>query len=450
MQLCQLAFFDLGVSYGLDDGTFRPTPAGTTNVPDILGVGISNPLGEGVTAALDAAVVKRWQDEAVRMVHAPDMELGLDRHAPDFATFQSELAGRIAKHPVRASVTVFAIGTALLHIELDPGIELPYLMGFDKCYEFAAYSRHVSDAIVDAARRLAEGAVRPGGERLRALTRREPPVVQKDEHGREESRLLNAYGFSRLALCLDPSDDVDAIQRALFPPRLGATTGIESVVGFDYHGELRFAWSGCLLVPKDSTRPPADVRDDIRRMLACVRIAHSFLGAATAFESLLLEETRRQADSFLRGGEGGLGARNLNRLRTLAEAVVSLTNYAPVAAADEDQNYFRCFEKHARIAERHQLIQARCEILYNVQQAETQAHETRRERRLSAVLFILAGLTCISVLADSYNFVKDDEKHLVGSFFHRLEIVLGLIVGVVVILLSLIYYFQPGSSRDDS
>src|SRR5205085_5292993 len=109
------------------------------------------------------------------------------------------------------------------------------------------------------------------------------------------------------------------------------------------------AWSGCLLIPKDRSRPANEIRADVRRMLACIRIAHSFLGACTAFESLLLDQTRTQAEGFLRGGERGLSSRNLNRLRTLAEAVISLTNYAPVAAADEDQKYFQCFEKHARI-----------------------------------------------------------------------------------------------------
>jgi hypothetical protein len=175
-------------------------------------------------------------------------------------------------------------------------------------------------------------------------------------------------------------------------------------------------------------------------MLTCVRIAHTFLGACAAFESLLLDQTRTQAEGFLRGSAAGLTSRDLNRLRTLAEAVVSLTNYAEVAAADEDQLYFDCWEKHARIATRHGLLQARCEILYNVQQAETEASNTDRQQLLSYALFILTGLTCVSVFADSYGFMKDDDKHLVQDVLNRLLIILSLVGGVFVLLLFLMYW----------
>jgi hypothetical protein len=205
MRLCQLAYFDLGVSYGLDDTTFRSTPQGATRVPDIMAIGISNPLGEGMTTALGADVLNLWRVEAVRRVQHPDMELGHDPSTGDVETFKNELVEKIRAHPVGARVTIFAIGTALVELELAPGIEPRFLMGFDKCYEFGAYARAVSEAVHAAAVHLAEQATGAGGEKLQRLTQRAPAEIQTDDHGWEESRLLNAQGFSRSSSASTPA-----------------------------------------------------------------------------------------------------------------------------------------------------------------------------------------------------------------------------------------------------
>jgi hypothetical protein len=47
MELSLQAYFDIGVSYGLGDSAFERPPQITD--PDILGIGIRNPLGLGIT-----------------------------------------------------------------------------------------------------------------------------------------------------------------------------------------------------------------------------------------------------------------------------------------------------------------------------------------------------------------------------------------------------------------
>lgn len=528
MRLCLLAYFDSGVTFGLGDDVFPRAPAALRRATDILNMGLRNPLGEGIVGALDEKLVQQWRLAAQRMVQAPEMELGYRRqpgltdeqNTERFHDFQDELSQRLGQHPIRAAeLTVYAVGTVLLWLELAPSLELAYARGVYKCFEFAAYERKLSEALQQAALHLAERAVTPGSEPLRRLAQRPPPEIQTDEKGREESRLLTACTW--LALCIDPGDNVHAVEMALaapvpgaaaapgpvfpgspvpgalppgptppgmFPPGspppgafspgpasagtfpagptlpgavppglpfpAGPRPGIEARLLFEYHGWLHFDWSGCVLVPRTSHQDAEEARKEIERLLACIRIAHVFLGTCEAFERLFFTQTLRQAESFLQGGTADLSVKDLNRLRTLALAVVSLTRFASVTATAEDQAYFEHFERHAHIEARHAQIQNRCEILHNVQLAETQAAEaeraaieTQQQRRLGLIVLILTGLTFLSILADSYSFIRGEEKQLIPDMLSRGTVVAALASGIVLVLLAIYYLFQPRRQR---
>jgi hypothetical protein len=275
------------------------------------------------------------------------------------------------------------------------------------------------------------------------LARRPEPEIQTDRHGYKESRLLNS--FTCIALCVEPADDVAAVCR-LF--RENESEDFQTLK-FQYHGKMHFGWAACVLEPNTRTQGPEFALAEMSRMLECVRVAHTFLCTCEAFEKLFLDETLTQADSYVKGIVAGPAkAMKLNRLRTLALAVVSLTSYGPVALADEDQQYFRCWERYAKIETRHRRLQQQCEILYNVQEAESQAEEARRQRRLNGAVLVLTALTLISVLVESYEFVREDQHWLLA--LHRLGLlacVLALLVVVVISLLRLVTGGGGGGRR---
>ena len=141
-------------------------------------------------------------------------------------------------------------------------------------------------------------------------------------------------------------------------------------------------------------------------MLHCIQIAHVLLGTCEAFGNLFQQEIISQVDSHVKGLASKRTAREYNRLRTLALAVVSLTDYSLISVDNEDQNYFSAWEKHAKLAERRRRIQEQCEVLHNVQETETIREESTREWWLSCIVLFLTAFTFISVVADSYNFIE--------------------------------------------
>jgi hypothetical protein len=325
-----------------------------------------------------------------------------------------------------------------VRLDLAGGLPPQFWQGTAKCYEYAAYGVAVSDPLRAAALREAGRAAQGHGDGLQALARRPEPEVQTDEHGYKESRLFNS--FSCLALCVDDDDDMAVVCRRF---RDYAMEDFQTL-SFTYHGKLHFTWGVCVLEPKTRGRGQAFALQEIGRMLECVQIAHVFLGTCEAFQRLFLHETVRQAGSYLKGhgaeraaGERVRDVAELNRLRTLALAVVSLTSYAPVAIADEDQAYFRRWEQHAKMESRHRQIQQQGEILYNVQVAETQAQEARlaredahRQNLLNQAVLVLTAFTFISVALDSYQFVREQE-HWLQFWLERLGMLALLVAALI-------------------
>jgi hypothetical protein len=265
-----------------------------------------------------------------------------------------------------------------------------------------------------------ESAIRGQNSGIQELSRRPDPAIEIDEHGNSESDLLYA-GFTYVALCVDEGDKVETVKQKLLPPVPGAPQRQYEVLSFEFHGTLHFDWASCILVARSFDDPSEDPMTQIQRMLYCIQIAHSYLGTCVAFEDLFFHETLRQADGYVKGIPGGRDPRELNRLRTLALAVVSLTSYAAITATEEDQSYFDCYERHAKIRERHQIIQDRCEILLNVQVAETQSEEAKRQQLLNGVVLFLTAFTFLSVFADSYTFLQEGE-HWLPHLLHRVVV----------------------------
>lgn len=441
MRLSLQGYFDLGCSFGLGDDVFRQ-PA-EERVPDIAGIGISNPLGQGIVRNLrdpeHKSVIEEWRKRAIGKVADPQMELGyvaesgLSTEEQDsrFSRFKEDLISNIQRHAIdRCELTIYAVGLVFVRLDHASAIPLEFLQGFHKCYEFAAYSVEVSNALRESALQAAKAVVGTRSDRLRELSRRPEPRIQTGDFGYRESKLFT--GFSCLGLCVDETDELSAIE-----PRLHEIEGNDfKPLTFDYHGKLHFGWSACILEPRTRDKGADFALAEMGRMLQCIQIAHVFLGTCEAFEKLFLQETLQQVEGYVKGTYGR-NSTELNRLRTLALAVISLTQYAGVAAADEDQRYFESWEEHAKLSERHHKIQQQCELLYNVQVAETQAEEEKRDRLLNRVVLFLTAFTFISVLVDSYDFI-DYRAGWFSIWIHRAMILacvlLGLGVVVVIIL----------------
>jgi hypothetical protein len=453
MRLVLVSYFDVGESYGLDDRAFAVERLGPGY--DISEVGVKNPLGRGVVVDLlheQAGLMASWRDAAIAQVDRPDMELRYDGDARSSdEEFGAAIKKLIRHHDVSAlEITVYAVGTALLEIEFAPGVSLPFLRGLGRCFEYAAYTPAISDVLLRAARAKAIGALaEPRKNRLMVLTGRSGPGETTDDNAYTESQLLTTAGFTYVVLMVDPGDgdQLEAVLRVL-----DVSTNAPSVE-YEYHGTLHFTWAACVLRARGlaewagQAAPGVDEpRVQVGRMLADIEIAHSFLGACEALSSLFRGEMSAQVGGYATGRTSGRDPQELNRLRSLALAVVSLTDVDLVTPTEEDRTYFRLFNGEAKLAERQQFIQNACEILYNVQEAEFQGEQARRDRVLGYILAGLTTFTVISVAADAYNFVRENEP-LIEERVQRLQLlaefllVLGLVVGLFA------YLFMRGPRR---
>lgn len=445
-----LSYFDLGASYGIGDAVF---PEGERAAPpDILQVGIRNPLGDGLTVDLlrDAPdVVAEWRRVAVALIERREMELGWTP-AVDASEehFKARLRTCLEGHPIaRCDLTILAIGTVLVRLELASGLSSGELHGVSHCFEFAGYTAAVAERLRNTALARVRQVFGEKDNALARLSRRPDPAGETDRTGHTELKLLTS--FSSLLLCTDEGDET------LLPEVLASLALDDGErVPFEYHGTLHFGWGTCVLVPRNLRDPDETPDQQIARMVTCIEIAHAFLGTCEAFQKLFVSEIFDQVGHFVAGGRGVRTARDLNRLRTLAMAVVSLTSFAPVAAAEEDQKYFALFERHAGLARLHGEILGRCDLLYNVQDAETQAEESerqsedaRQQKRLNGVLLVLTGLTFISVMSDSYNFLREGERHLIPQLLIRLEILTSMAMAIVLLMLVVLYVSRAGRRR---
>jgi hypothetical protein len=435
MRLAMVSYFDIGVSYSIGDEVFTRIPPATN--PAILQIGIHNPLGNGIAYNLltvDPQLVASWREISKDMVNRKEMELGwteqLNISEPDF---KSQLIQIIDQQPIaRCELTILAVGTVLLWLEFAPGIPLNYLGGVSKCLEFAAYQEQISTALWQVALSHTHQAIGAEANKLTKLSKRPDPAEEKDAEGYTELRLLTS--FTDLILCIDPEDQPHI-------PDILNTAQIEDTeqncIDFEYHGKLYFGWASCVIVPRDIADKDETPEQQIARILECIKIAHSFLGTCEAFEKLFRNEIFSQVSNYVQATGRVRSSRDLNRLRTLALAIVSLTDFTRVAPSAEDQKYFSFFEQYAQINQLQQTILNRCDVLFNVQQAETESEEKDREKRLQNILFLLTGITFVSVLSDSYNFVRQGEQHLIPQILMRLEVLLSIVILIILILLLL-------------
>jgi hypothetical protein len=453
MELSLQTYFDLGVSYGLGDSAFAPLQdlQGQT-VPDILGIGISNPLGLGRTGELTDTTVSLWRQASVDKVDAPDMELGYEgatAEFPDapvtFEVYKSSLKSLIASHAIKTrQITIYAIGVGFLRLDFEAGISLPLANGLRRCFEFAGYSERVSEAILKDAHAFANQCLKrarsgwwrgkTSATNIATLSRRPPPEVQTDDKGYRELRLFP--GFTCIALCTDPADDVEAIKQRLLPKASDGSPPAVEVLEFEYHGLIHFNWGVCFVQPRNFDKPDEPPERQMRRMLMCIQIAHTFQAAGEAFNNLFVHETRVDAEGFIRGEAGGLDYIQLNRLRTLALAVIGLTKFKGVTQTEEDQAYFTAYDRNAQLDELHARILANGEVLATVQKGEAELEQERRDDWLNTAVIFLTGFTMLTVLKDIYEFLKSEDTGVGSNLLHN-EVATAISVFLIAILLIL-------------
>ena len=433
ISLC--GYFDLGASYGLSDDAFRVRGK---MVPNIDAVGLRHPLGYGLSVPIGDDLLARWREIALTKANNPFMELGFDVRDPDAVALQQKLEHLIRTHPITAQMTIYAVGTCFIRFDIQDGLPLRLARGFAKCFEYAAYTPVIAEALLDCA---TEGVRKTGADRyasMQNLSQRPVPERQYDESGNEERMLIPSFTY--VVRRTAPTESVQALMQAIAPETY-------ETVDFEFHGRMHFSWAACVLEPRDFDDPDETPVGQMERMMWCIQIAHCFFATCEAFEALTLNETLSHADAFIKGEALKSKERDLNRLRTLALAVNSMTSYEQITATEEDHKYFQKWERHAKIANRHATIANRCEVLYNVQDAEKQARETRRSRLLSDILFILTGITLIGFLTGAYDFIRDQEQWLATA--GQRAVALGL-MAVILYVISRTILARSDSTRPAS
>jgi hypothetical protein len=191
---------------------------------------------------------------------------------------------------------------------------------------------------------------------------------------------------------------------------------------------------------------PESPAEQIARILRCIEIAHVFLGVCEAFTRLFQDEIQRQVGGYVSGTAAGRDPAELNRLRTLALAVVNLTQFDGVTQTGEDRNYFAKFDAVAGIERHHRLIQDACEMLHNVQVAERQHEDTKRQNMLNAIVLLLTSLTVVSVMVDAYNFIREDQP-LITHRLLRFELLAEIVLGIGLLIISALFLTRAKRRR---
>jgi hypothetical protein len=385
-----------------------------------------------VVVDLSGPVLEAWRSAARDQVRRPEMETGWSQDlGVSRAQFDEELEHLVTTHPVaRCELRVHAVGTVFAELAFGPGIPRPYWHGVPACFEYAAYTPDVANLIYEAAERRAEASLLPDRRGLVALSTRELPPIQYDSKGYAERPLFTS--FTGLLSGIDDGDDREI---AAVLDELGLEPG--DAIEFEYHGKLHYGWATCVLEPRAlydwQEQGEESPERQILRMEADIRVAHVFLGTCAAFTRLCTSEIHQQVGGYIGETEAGRTPQALNRLRTLALAVVNLTDFDQVAEADEDRAYFTRFSADAGIDRKQRTIQEATETLYNVQVAELQRDDAKRQWTLSVIVGLLTSLTLISVTSDAYNFLRQDDALIEDQFFRGTFLVVELLLIVVIL-----------------
>jgi hypothetical protein len=168
-------------------------------------------------------------------------------------------------------------------------------------------------------------------------------------------------------------------------------------------------------------------------MLLCIQIAHTFQGAIEAFRNLFLHEIRVDAEGFVNGERGGLDYVEVNRLRALALAAISLTRFESVTQSAEDRAYFQAYENDAQLDGLRNTILSYSEVLAIVQKGESELEQERRDDWLNTAVIFLTGFTILTVLKDIFEFLKGEDKGFLENWIHD-DIAISAIVTLIVVL----------------
>lgn len=435
MMVGMVSAFDIGRSHGLADDAFiqeRRDPD-----PDIGWVGIRNPLGNGTSVDLlsdDPELVRVWRVQAVMQVRRNEIESGW---STDLGVSQDEFLNDLERLIggnviLRCKLTIYAVGIAYLSLEFAAAAgDLALLPGLLTCWEFAGYLPEISTSLLLMAKAHLSDSVETDAVQFGSLTARAGPTVNRSSDDYRESNLFTS--FTTIIECSNAGDELAAV---------GSAFDLGDPIPFEFHGVLYFSWATCVLVPRG-----VDVADlELARMRECIRIAHVFQRTCEAFLRIFEDEINSQVRSYVGANVPSRSLGDLNRLRTLAMAIVALTNLDRVTENEEDQEYFAKFAEHAHLTATQSMLNESIGVLYEVQAAEVQEERSKRESVLNLVVVLIALLTLISVTYDAYDFVRDQQT-IVSSLGRRLQFLATFLLSLLLLATVLLRLSTLSGSR---
>jgi hypothetical protein len=380
MKLLISGYFDTGISFGIDDTVFNTNRDLLNSLRNDIKYladddsekfeGININIGKGIRIDLgENDLTENWREQAI---------LEAETYFNDDNLMKSVKLTSVKNF----YLDLFSVGIAFVSCEVTGLNEYAKMNITDlyQCYEYAAYKK------------LSEELVKEVGEFIAKLGDKFKEYAlckRKDITKLEDIREL-LPGF--VCIVIEESKNVKTLK-----------TLQDYEWQYDFKelklddGKVFLGWSSALIIPQSNDL-------GLRRILYLFKISQVYYGICEAFESVFISHMTKSINQDFSGKNGNIySVPDLNKLRTLAISITTLTVFSSTSNNISDLCFFDFFNQHAKLEHKHDRIRMTCEVFSNIQFGYAQFEDEVREKKLNTFIFYLTAFTLISVMADIIN-----------------------------------------------
>lgn len=393
MQLIMIGYFDLGISFDINDQPFLSEQKRQKLQARIkyhvkypaceLPIGINLPLGKGLRIEFDESFAQEWLMHAREKPHSKDLQDLFDNLS---LKDLQDLFDNISLKECYIDVYSIGIAIIILHIyNLLPGLYSSYI-NFYKCFEYAGYE-NISKQLKSICRDII--AIFARNSLIEQISKR----FDIEDVG--DSDFIP--GFTCIFLCDNDCEKDNVIKIAQDYERQYRFKRLNLDDGTLYLG-----WACSVLIPRT---------DKYERIIHLIKIAHLFYGIAEAFEKLFYSKMIDSTRDIL-GEEDHIGEKDniydsvrLNALKTFSSTIVELTFILSVSNNISDWHFLKAFNDISQLDVRRRRIHAISNIFDKIRSEKNRIEWSKKEKILRNIAYVLTILTIESVIGDIINTV---------------------------------------------